>query len=163
VVGIFPDRPSTIRLVGAVLAEQTDEWTEARRYMGLDILAKARVRLITGDTPAQNRFRRHLPLNLQKQDHAEIDSYTTSVDVTPGTSPAASAMSPSTPCNGNCLAGPAPTHPQDRAGFSTARPLSSALLPTAQSLDYLALGERPSAATGIVCRSGPTDDRQPVR
>src|SRR5690606_37517942 len=28
------------------------------------------------------RFRRHLPLNLQKQDHAEIDSYTTSVDVT---------------------------------------------------------------------------------
>ncbi|MEW9556408.1 IS256 family transposase, partial [Nonomuraea sp. NPDC050783] len=39
---------------GAVLAEQTDEWTEARRYMGLDILAKARVRLIAGDTPAQN-------------------------------------------------------------------------------------------------------------
>ncbi len=26
--------------------------------------------------------RRHLPLNLQKQDHAKIDSYTTSVDVT---------------------------------------------------------------------------------
>ncbi|GAA2828871.1 hypothetical protein GCM10020220_017170 [Nonomuraea rubra] len=54
VVGIFPDRPSIIRLVGAVLAEQTDEWTEARRYMGLDILAKARVRLITGDTPTPN-------------------------------------------------------------------------------------------------------------
>ncbi|MBB5140338.1 hypothetical protein HNP84_010105, partial [Thermocatellispora tengchongensis] len=30
----------------------------------------------------RTRFRRHLPLNLQKQDHAEIDSYTTSVDVT---------------------------------------------------------------------------------
>ncbi|WP_345694530.1 transposase, partial [Nonomuraea thailandensis] len=54
VVGIFPDRPSIIRLVGAVLAEQTDEWVEARRYMGLDILAKARVRLIVDDTPAQN-------------------------------------------------------------------------------------------------------------
>jgi putative transposase len=48
VVGIFPNRPSIIRLVGAVLAEQTDEWTEGRRYMGLELLAKAR--LITIDT-----------------------------------------------------------------------------------------------------------------
>jgi putative transposase len=54
VVGIFPDRPSIIRLVGAVLAEQTDEWVEARRYMGLDILAKARIRVIPGDTPTPN-------------------------------------------------------------------------------------------------------------
>ncbi len=40
VVAIFPDRNALIRLVGAVLPGQHDEWAESRRYLGLDVLSK---------------------------------------------------------------------------------------------------------------------------
>lgn len=55
VVGIFPDRISIIRLVGAVLAEQHDEWIEGRRYLGLDVLTRARASVTDTEAPTDQQ------------------------------------------------------------------------------------------------------------
>jgi Transposase, Mutator family len=49
-VEILPKRDAIVRLVGAVPTEQTDEWAEGRRYLGL-VLTRCRITVITQTQP----------------------------------------------------------------------------------------------------------------
>jgi putative transposase len=50
VIGIFPNRAAICRLVGALLAEQNDEWATSRRYMSPESLARTRMHIVPTPT-----------------------------------------------------------------------------------------------------------------
>ena len=76
VVGIFPARDALVRLVGAVLVEQHDEWAEMRRCIGLDILTRSRMSAIAASTAEEVTWPPSPP-KIPAENHAAPYSHTT--------------------------------------------------------------------------------------
>ena len=61
VVGIFPNRKAALRLIGAVLAEQNDEWLIARPYLSDESMKPLLTRLVSSP-PQEAAIEQSLPL-----------------------------------------------------------------------------------------------------